>query len=83
MNRVHDAGRNALSVEHVNDIMTNILLGPEMKDFDPKVILEMWLKGPKGDKSKRGRNLAGKLQDCMEAVESGTIFPALARAGLN
>ena len=55
MNRVHSATRNALSLTHVNDIMANILLGPDLKDFDPKIILEMWLEGPKGANSKRGR----------------------------
>ena len=73
MNRIHDAVRNALSLEHVNDIMASILIGPDLKDFDPKDILEMWLKGPRGELSKRGRYLRGKLKRIFDDVSSGRL----------
>jgi len=63
MNRVHSAERNGLSVSHANDIMTCISVGPSVRDFDPKVVLEMWLNGPRGEASARGRYLKGKLND--------------------
>ena len=46
MNRVHNATRNRLSLTHVNDIIA-------------KIILEMWLKGPKGENSRHRRYLKG------------------------
>jgi len=37
----------------------------DLEDFDPKIILEMWLKGPKGENSRHGRHLKGKLKDML------------------
>ena len=86
MNRVHNACRNALTIEHVNDIMTNILLGPDIKDFNPLVIFEMWMQGPKGESSEHGRYLRGKLRNrlrnAMQAVDSGDLPAAMAKAGM-
>ena len=77
MNRVHNATRNRLSLTHVNDIMANILLGPDLEDFDPKIILEMWLKGPKGENSRHGRYLKGKLKDMFNQTEFGKLGAGL------
>ena len=77
MNRVHNATRNQLSLTHVNDIMANILLGPDLEDFDPKIILEMWLKGPKGENSMHGRYLKGKLKDMFNQTEFGKLGAGL------
>ena len=82
MNDVHSALRNLLSVEHVRDIMTNILLGPKLKDFDPKVILEMWMKGPLGDASEHGRYLRGKLKDALDGVGMEDLATHAADLGL-
>ena len=63
MNRIHNSSRDRLKVAHTNDLMAAELLGPDMKDFDPKVILAAWLEGPLGEASARGRYLKGKLNE--------------------
>ena len=45
----------------MNDTMAVALLSS--KDFDPKRILELWLRGPLGSESHRGRYLKGKLNE--------------------
>ena len=51
----------SMQVELVNDIMAVALLSS--KDFDPKRVLELWLRGPLGSESHRGRYLKGKLNE--------------------
>ena len=68
MNRVHSVDRSTLVVETVNDIMACCELGPEIADFDPKPVLEAWLLGPLGEKSKRGRYLHGKLKAVYDSI---------------
>ena len=82
MNRIHNAMRNALSIEHVNDIMANILLGPDLKDFDPLEIFQKWKEGA----TKNGRYYDSKLRvawdAAMGAAESGDLAAAAGNAGL-
>ena len=60
MNRIHTSSRDRLSVPHCNDLMSADMLGPDIKQFDPKPMLAEWLNGPLG-RGTRGRYLRGKL----------------------
>ena len=68
MNRTHTKSRNGLSVKRVNHLMTIVALGPDVKDFDPKVVLEQWLQGPLGTKSERGRYMKAFLRNALKEI---------------
>ena len=66
MNRIQIPERGNLSLETTNWIMTICHLGPTMKDFDPWPIVELWMQGPRGLESERGRYLRATLRKICE-----------------